>query len=139
MFKQRYQAAKGREWDSGSVVDFVDNEGHEIFKSFNKDQRQVFQETSVEDWDISLLSLLLLKTPLLRGNQFKSDKLQIKGLKEIRNQIMHNAGMKIADADFEKLWKDIEDILVYFGENRSNLTPLKTSSNTFQIIILTIC
>ena len=119
-FKEQYEHSKGQPWQPASVKSFLDSE-QDVKKSLNNDQKKIIKRVP-EEWDISLLAVVLLNSSIQNDVQVK---IHIKALKKIRNTLAHNVSMTITKDEFAKYFDGIEKILLAFGENSAKLSQLK--------------
>ena len=105
IFKASYQKEAGAPWDVKIAVSFVNNKitgNHKI------------RTGKCEDWDLTLLTSLLLFEPgYMKGISTARD--AIEKLREARNSVAHHphyqANQSIPKADFDKKWHIVSEAL----------------------------
>ncbi|CAF1469245.1 unnamed protein product, partial [Didymodactylos carnosus] len=135
LFKKRYQQFFGQAWiDSPALgsqfYNSVIRSNHQNFKFLYPSQRVSIQNGNSEDWDITLLAALLLN---ISRPQTLSSALQqaldtedkyLKDLRDIRNDLAHHATRLITDIEFSITCKKLKSILIFFGEDDTELDKL---------------
>ena len=134
LFKRRYQEFFNQVWDDSSTLGT--NLHQTISKNrskfqFLKNQSIAIRHGNSEDWDLSILTALLLNIPRpshLSPGDIKlldqEDQL-LEDVRNIRNEIYHHATRRISDKDFDQSWQKLKSILIGFGDDDSVLDKLK--------------
>ena len=77
--------------------------------------------TDISKWDITLFTLVI---NTMFGKQ--KYKVLVDELRAIRNQEFHRGNSKIAEADFEKKWKELKQLFSEYGVDKNVIDGLKT-------------
>lgn len=91
------------------------------------DQENAIKSGDIEQWDATLLTMILKHLPL--GFVLKTSKEfgALKDMRETRNKIAHNPNSKLAKANFTKLWQDSCYALKVFGATKDEIADIEKS------------
>ena len=134
LFKNRYQQFYNRVWKDTTTcgTQFFKNvvSPNQHFKLFSS-QKTDIQNGNLDEWDVSLLTALLLNivsTQSLTKSErqlLKKQNQLLKGLRDIRNELAHHGTRQISDSDFNTSWLKLKNILVFFGEDDTELEKIR--------------
>ena len=94
----------------------------------NKEEEKKFDAGNIEEWDLSLVTTVLLFSPT-NCNALKTDQKfagyfkALKDLKSCRNNFLgHTKSEKLPDQEFRKCWPQVKDCLLRLGitEEKTN-------------------
>lgn len=135
LFKRRYQQFFNQIWDDSPTLGMNLN-SQTIVKNrsnfhFFKSQTIAICHGNSEDWDVSILTALLLNIP--RPSHLSPGDIQVldqenqlvEDVRNIRNELYHHATSRITDKDFDQSWQKLKSILIDFGEDGSELDKRK--------------
>ncbi|CAF1343383.1 unnamed protein product, partial [Rotaria sordida] len=138
LFKNRYLLFNnGQVWNDSPTCgkNYLTN----VIAKTKKISLTPVQKTSVsngnsDEWDVTTLTNLLLfidRPKTLSTSEIQQldqeDKL-LQQLKEIRNELAHNATKSVDYVQFNQIWTDLSAILVTFGDVDTELDKLKDDS-----------
>jgi hypothetical protein len=135
LFKNRYQQFYNLVWKDTRTC------GTQFFNTVVSPYSQYFklfrsQETSIQngnsdEWDVSLLITLLLNIVSTRRltqselHVLRKEDQFLRDLRDIRNELAHHGTRQISDSDFNISWLKLKNILVFFGEDDTELEEMK--------------
>jgi hypothetical protein len=94
-----------------------------------KKQKVLLAAGKTQEWDITLLAHVLhskfVHVDAKRQKDFVVENKKILILASLRNDFAHRPSPELEDEEFRKVWQQMAEILVFFGENAIELEKLK--------------
>jgi hypothetical protein len=134
LFEERYVRSTGNNWQDGAqnAAKFLKGEGVSL-QTLTRTQEEVLKEGILQDWDISLLYAILTKA---EWNGFtpkmKEENGYILKLKNIRNDVVHNGKMDLSNEEFERIWKEVLELMAKLGGKVDDVDLIRTLSKYFE-------
>jgi TPR repeat protein len=135
LFKKRYQQFYNSAWNDTATcgTQFFNNvvSPYPQYFTFSRTQKISIQKGNSNEWDVSLLITLLLNIannrPLTpsESQALKKEDQYLEDLRVIRNELAHHGTRQINDSDFNTSWLKLKNILVFFGEDDTELEKMK--------------
>ena len=126
IFLNRWEELFHKTWnDTKADALFFDEieQGKKIKNQLQIKKFQILLETgNSKEWDISILSAILLSKPFL----IKRNKIHIEKIKEIRNELAHLPDLNLTDERFDHLFESYFQSIKSLGCEDSRLNSLKS-------------
>ncbi len=130
IFKQRWKVESGEEWEDNLnyIQTFLAQHcGIMLKKAIPQQKKILIASCTCEDWDISLMSLVLLNFG--DGKKYKSQNQAIRQLKDLRNDLAHHKCKRLTQSEYKDKVKLFKDCLQTLEIHNSKIAKLVKRSS----------
>ncbi len=116
IFKKRLKVESGEDWrdEPKYIQNFLIQNCEEMLKKAIPLQKEILLKScSSEDWDMSLMSLVLLNFG--NGKKYKLQNQAIRQLKDLRNDLAHHKSKKCTQSEYSEKVKMFTESLQILG------------------------